>query len=263
MKKHELKQLTNLLLGLFILTGLFAQNPDTKYKPKNLDEAISQLDILLTEKKKKDIYDMTEKDYISNSHFSTGMWIRNNWGLWGGQELAKYFNALGIYHPDDMSGIILCSYYRHIHNQDYKLEEQIKYYQDYWKKSQELGQRLKTDTAFERQEKLKYEISIKEENEKLKQKFPIGSKVNAWVDYTSLGRRTKIIGVVEEWREVTSNSKGNLHLSGGPEIRFVYLEAKVKVIEYIDNKKMKQVIRHNKMENDELWVNVTLIDKTE
>lgn len=263
MKNHELKRLTILLLGLFILTGLIAQKPDKKYKPRNLDEAISQLDILLTEKDKKDIYDMTEKDYTVNSHFSTGMWIRNNWGLWGGKELAKYFNALGIYHPDDMSGIILCSYYRHIHNQDYKLEEQIKYYQDYWKKSQELGQRLKTDTAFARQERLKFEKSMSEENEKLKQTFPIGSKVKAWVDYNSFGRRTEIIGIVEDWREVTSKSKSKLNSPDGPEIKFVYLEAKVKVIELLDNKKMKQVARQNKMENNVLWVNVTLINKTE
>lgn len=264
MKNHELKRLTILLLGLFILTGLIAQKPDNKkYKPKNLDEAISQLDILLTEKDKKDVYDMTERDYTTNSHFSTGMWIRNNWGLWGGQELAKYFNGLGIYHPDDMSGIILCSYYRHIHNQDYKLDEQVNDYKDYWRKQQEYGVRLKTDTAFATQEKLKYENSIKEENEKLKQAFPIGSKVKAWVDYTFLGRRTEIIGIIEDWREVTSKSKGKLHSADGPEIEFVRLEAKVKVVEFLDNKKRKQVVRQNKMENDELWVNVTLIDKTE
>ena len=63
------------------------------------------------------------------------MWMRNNWRLWGGSRLSKYFNELEINHPDDMSGIILVSYHRHINNKDIKLQEQIKYYQDYWEKT--------------------------------------------------------------------------------------------------------------------------------
>ena len=70
MKNHELKRLTILLLGLFILIGLNAQKTDKNYKPKNLDEAISQLDILLTEKDKKDIFDMTEINYTTSSRLS-------------------------------------------------------------------------------------------------------------------------------------------------------------------------------------------------
>jgi len=261
MKNHEFKRLTILLLGLFILTGLIAQKPDKKYKPKNLNEAISQLDILLTEKDKKDVYDMTERDYTTNSHFSTGMWIRNNWGLWGGQELAKYFNALGIYHPDDMSGIILCSYYRHIHNQDYKLEEQIKYYQDYWKNSKELGQRLKTDTAFARQERLKFEESVKEKKEKQKQSFPIGSKIKAWVDYTSGGLRTQIEGNIVEWREV--EEKGKRLSPDGTYFKLKDVEAKIRVTAFIDKKKKNRVEKQNQMTTDELWVNIERLEKTE
>ena len=63
------------------------------------------------------------------------MWIRNNWGLWKGSRLSKFFNEKGIYHPDDMSGIILDSYYRYLTGQEITLSEQIKYYQDYWEKA--------------------------------------------------------------------------------------------------------------------------------
>jgi hypothetical protein len=261
MKNHKLKRLTILLLGLFILTGLIAQKPDKKYKPKNLEEAISQLDILLTEKDKKNIYDMTEKDYTTNSHFSTGMWIRNNWGLWDGQELSKYFNALGIYHPDDMSGIILCSYYRHIHSQDYKIEEQIKNYQDYWKEFQELGQRLKTDTAFARQERLKFEESVREKKEKQKQSFPTGSKIKAWVDYTSGGLKTQIEGNIVEWREV--EEKGKRISPDGTYFKLKDVEAKIKVTTFIDKTKKKRVEKQNQMTTDELWVNIEQLEKTE
>jgi hypothetical protein len=44
---------------------------------------------------------------------------------------------MGIYHPDDMSGIILTSYHRYLNGQDIALEAQIKSYQDYWKKVSE------------------------------------------------------------------------------------------------------------------------------
>ena len=261
MKNLELKRLTILLVGLFVFTSLIAQKPDKKYKPKNLNEAVSQLDILHTEKDKKDIYGMTEKDYTTNSHFSTGMWIRNNWGLWGGQELAKFFNGLGIFHPDDMSGIILCSYYRHIHNQDYKLGEQIKYYQDYWKKSQELGQRLKTDTAFARQERLKFEKSIGEEKEKQKHSFPIGSKIKAWVEYTSGGLRTQIEGNIVGWREV--DEKGKRLSPDGTYFKLKDVEAKIRVTTFIDKKKKNRVVKQNQITTDELWVNIEQLEKTE
>lgn len=39
------------------------------------------------------------------------MWIRNNWGLWGGSRLQKYFTDKGIHHPDNMSHVILVHYY--------------------------------------------------------------------------------------------------------------------------------------------------------
>jgi len=65
------------------------------------------------------------------------MWMRNNWGLWRGSRLSKYFNEMGVFHPDDMSGIILVSYHRYLTGNEIKLEEQIKYYQDYWKKAKQ------------------------------------------------------------------------------------------------------------------------------
>lgn len=67
-------------------------------------------------------------------HHNIGRDMRNEWGLWSGGELAKWFNAeLGIYHPDDMSGIILESLKRTVRQEDLKLDEQVKFYKDYWK----------------------------------------------------------------------------------------------------------------------------------
>lgn len=67
-------------------------------------------------------------------HFTLGMWLRNNWGLWKGEnELTDYFNSIGIYHADDMSGIILHCYVKMIRGDEIKFEDQINKYINYWK----------------------------------------------------------------------------------------------------------------------------------
>jgi hypothetical protein len=71
-------------------------------------------------------------DMVIPSHHGLGRWIRNEFGLWKGGELRKYFYEMGIKHADDMSGIILTSMWRKLHEQDIKLEEQIKHYRDFW-----------------------------------------------------------------------------------------------------------------------------------
>jgi hypothetical protein len=49
--------------------------------------------------------------------------MRNNWGLWTGSRLATYFGDHGVHHPDDMSGIILTAYRRHLLGRAIKFEE--------------------------------------------------------------------------------------------------------------------------------------------
>jgi len=139
-----------LLTGILFLSGCkTTENPSTLakpespeqrqekvYVPKNLDDCFVQLEKIL---KSGDIEKMrsgTEEDMVKYHH-GFGTWMRNDWGLWGGSRLAKWFNTQGIRHPDDMSGIILDSFWRHLNNKPIKLDEQVKYYQDYWKEIRE------------------------------------------------------------------------------------------------------------------------------
>jgi hypothetical protein len=103
------------------------------YIPKNLEEALTQIDFNLSDSLKVEIGKKTENDFISESHFGLKIGMRNNWKLWKGSDLSKYFNDIGIHHPDDMSGIILTSYYRKLNNLELKLQEQVNYYKKYWK----------------------------------------------------------------------------------------------------------------------------------
>ena len=108
------------------------------YIPKDLDDCFNQINCFWSDSIRTIVKSWTEGEFIGNAHFGFGMWMRNNWQFWGGSRLSKYFNEMGIYHPDDMSGIILTSYYRYLKEKDIKLEEQIKYYQDYWNKEKKL-----------------------------------------------------------------------------------------------------------------------------
>jgi hypothetical protein len=102
------------------------------YVPVDLDDCLMQLDSTLSPAMLDTMRNWTEED-VSKAHFELGLWIRNNWGLRTGSRLSKWFNERDIWHPDDMSGIILTSYWRHLHNRPIELDAQVKYYVDYWK----------------------------------------------------------------------------------------------------------------------------------
>lgn len=110
---------------------------DGVYIPTDLNDCFKQIDSFWADSIKTKVRKMTENEFTANAHFGIGMWMRNNWRLWGGSRLSKYFNDIGAFHPDDMSGIILTSYHRYLLGQDIKLEEQINYYKDFWKKNKQ------------------------------------------------------------------------------------------------------------------------------
>ena len=111
-----------------------ASSPTGYYIPSDLDDALTEVDRIMGAKGHDDVLKASERDMIQY-HFGLGQWMRNNWGLWKGLRLAQCFNQLGIRHPDDMSGIILDSYWSKVHSKPIDLEGQVRHYQDYWKKT--------------------------------------------------------------------------------------------------------------------------------
>ncbi|GLQ19391.1 DUF6794 domain-containing protein [Algimonas porphyrae] len=72
-------------------------------------------------------------DKLAMYHFGWGTGIRNSWGLWAGNTpISQYFRDLGVSHPDDMSGIIIDSYWLYFNDCDIQLDKQVAYYQAYW-----------------------------------------------------------------------------------------------------------------------------------
>jgi hypothetical protein len=99
--------------------------------PNNLEECFTELERQFGEDMVTAFRDEKEED-LPKYHFGTGMGIRNGWGLWTGSHLAKYFEEMGIFHPDDMSAIILTSFHRRLNNKDVRLDEQREYFARYW-----------------------------------------------------------------------------------------------------------------------------------
>lgn len=106
------------------------------YIPKDLEDCFNQINKFWSDSTKSKVKQWSEDEFVGKVHLGFGMWMRNNWQLWAGSRLSKYFNEKGIYHPEDMSGIILVSYHRTLNNQPLKLDDQIIYYINYWAKAE-------------------------------------------------------------------------------------------------------------------------------
>jgi len=96
-----------------------------KDKPKNLTECLQMLDKNLKKEDKEYIKTLTEDEFFMESHFTIGMGIRNEWIRSGNPELVTFFLDQGVKHPDDMSAMILTSYYRHLLGKEIDFEGQI------------------------------------------------------------------------------------------------------------------------------------------
>lgn len=116
-----------------------------EYVPKNLNDALTYMDCVWTDKEKEDFKSKTESDAVADAHFAAGQGIRNGWDLWKGKNsLYRQFSSKGIKHPEDISSIILTSFHRRLNNKDIDFEGQVNVYKEYKKKSEiETKERIK------------------------------------------------------------------------------------------------------------------------
>src|SRR5918992_416695 len=62
------------------------------YVPRDLQDAFLELRRMLHPSFITEF--RASEDRIIEHHFGLGLWMRNNWGLWAGGRLAKYFNGI-------------------------------------------------------------------------------------------------------------------------------------------------------------------------
>jgi hypothetical protein len=101
--------------------------------PQTLEECFVSLQGMLGEERTKDFWRLAECE-LPKCHHALGRRIRNAWGLWSGSELKTHMEGLGLEHADDMSAVILTSFWRHLHGIPLDVEGQVSHYQRYWRK---------------------------------------------------------------------------------------------------------------------------------
>jgi hypothetical protein len=104
-----------LLFAIIILAGItvlawsipLPSYQEGHYIPRDLEDAHAELIKHLPPAELQRIRDMKTADEMVYYHFDLGMGLRNEWGLWRGSRLSRRLNLMGIWHPDNMSGVIL------------------------------------------------------------------------------------------------------------------------------------------------------------
>lgn len=85
-------------------------------KPRTVDQAVERL---LAELPEDDLamIGSTPREHLVAFHFSLGMHIRNEFGLWGGNlRLLLSIGARGALHPDNASHLIIVALWEHLNS---------------------------------------------------------------------------------------------------------------------------------------------------
>ena len=135
-----------LLVTIVLASGTIDADEAT-YVPTDVPDAVQHLIATLDPDSLREARRELEDDFAVGQHFGLGLWMRNNWGLWGESRLAAYFKKLGIHHPDDMSAIVLHSLWRQLNDLPINLESQVQCYKDWWTEQQRLEEQYGDNTG--------------------------------------------------------------------------------------------------------------------
>ncbi|MFC0605851.1 DUF6794 domain-containing protein [Winogradskyella pulchriflava] len=157
------------------------------YIPKDLNDAINSLNKIYSDSLKVEITKLAEKDYVyGNYRPGIGLWMRNNWQLWGGSRLSKFFRDNKIEHPESMSVVILESFYRSLKNEDIRFEEQIKEYVE-WEEKAKANELEREKKELEEKKETFAELKIGDVLEfNYNYEFASQSQEDKWMDDTCL-----------------------------------------------------------------------------
>ncbi|MBK9721183.1 MAG: hypothetical protein IPO78_06145 [Saprospiraceae bacterium] len=87
---------------------------DDVYIPKDLKDALKELDRLTDTKTALELISSSEDTIASKLHFNLGRWMQIHWGLEEGSRLSFYLKNRGLSFPDDMMDLLIRCWYRHL-----------------------------------------------------------------------------------------------------------------------------------------------------
>ena len=129
------------VLALGYVIGLSAADP----VPNTLEEAFVVLDQKLTSEAREQFRRTLEEEAVTSAHMSLGMYIRNQWFRAGGSRLPGLLQDVGARHMDDMSSIVLTSYWRHLNGKPLQLAQQGECYRRWWQEQERLVREAKSN----------------------------------------------------------------------------------------------------------------------
>jgi hypothetical protein len=104
------------------------------YIPKNLADAMAQLDKNISTESQQSIKNIPEDSVVDRLHNRLGRWMINNWGFYEGSRLSHYLRSAGVTYPEDMADLLILAYHRHLNGKPEELREIAKYYRETRKK---------------------------------------------------------------------------------------------------------------------------------
>lgn len=104
------------------------------YIPKNLDEAMTELDKRISEESRGKMKMIPEDSICQVLHFRLGEWIMLNWGFYGGSRLSHYLKSAGVTFPDDMADFIILAYHRRLNQKPIDIKDLVTEFREKRKK---------------------------------------------------------------------------------------------------------------------------------
>jgi hypothetical protein len=93
------------------------------YIPKNLDDAMLQLDKIISPESQAKVKAIPEDSVCMALHNRLGQWMILNWGFYGGSRLSHYLRSAGITFPDDMADLLILAYHRRLNGKPISMKE--------------------------------------------------------------------------------------------------------------------------------------------
>jgi hypothetical protein len=94
-----------------------------QYIPKDLPDAIAELNKLTDETSRTKFKDMSESDAEHKLYFSLGRWVAMNWSFYEGSRLSHYLREVGITFPEDQAGALILAWHRSLNKKDINFRE--------------------------------------------------------------------------------------------------------------------------------------------
>lgn len=115
---------------------------DGKYIPKDLNDALLELDKIMDEGAKKKFLEYTEEDARTKTHFSFGKYINARWSIQEGSRLTAWFQKNKIFNYDDMIDVVITTYHRKLSKKPIEFEALATYH---YKKRLKVAQELQKE----------------------------------------------------------------------------------------------------------------------